>query len=196
MEKVFERAKRIILSPTEALTEVKTESTTVMTLMKEYVVFVAAIPALAQFVGYALVGLPIVGRYPFFRSLMFALFSYVLSLVGVIVVGKVVDLLAPSFNSTKNDLNAFKLAAYSMTPAFVAGIFNLIPSLGVLALLGSLYGIYVLYLGLPVLMGTAEDKRAIYTVATIVVVVIVMVIVTAIAGALAWSGGAGPGRYF
>lgn len=196
MEKIFERAKKIILSPADALTEVKAESTTVMTLMKEYVIYLAAIPAAAQFIGYALVGLPIIGRYPFFRSLLFAIFSYVLSLVGVIVVGKVIDLLAPTFNSTKNDLNAFKLAVYSLTPGFVAGVFNIIPSLGILALLGSLYGIYILYLGLPVLMDTKEDKRAIYTVAVIVVVIIVMFVVSAIAGALAWSGGAGPGRYF
>jgi hypothetical protein len=189
MEKVFERAKKIILSPTEALNAVKFESTTMMTLMKEYVIFVAAIPVIAQFIGYALVGLPVIGRYPLFQSLLFALISYVLSLVGVIVVAKVIDLLAPSFNSTKSDINAFKLAVYALTPGFVAGIFNIIPSLGMLALLGSLYGIYLLYLGLPILMNTSEDKRAIYTVAVIVAVVIVMVVITAVAGALVWSGG-------
>jgi len=65
-----------------------------------------------------------------------------------------------------------------------------------LGLLGSLYGIYVLYLGLPILMGTPDDKRPVYTVAILVVVIIVMVVISAVAGALAWSGGAGPGRFF
>ncbi len=190
MEKVLERAKNIILGPTEALTAVKNETTTVTGLMKEYVIFVAAIPAVAQFLG-----LFLFGHFPFFRSLIFAACSYILSLVGVVVVGKVVDLLAPSFNSTKSDLNSFKLAVYSLTPGFVAGIFSLIPALGMLAFLGSLYGVYVLYIGLPVLMGTPNDKRPIYTVAVIVVVIVVMVIVSAIAGAIAWSGGMRPSLY-
>lgn len=190
MEKVLERAKNIILGPVAALSAVKTESATVTGLMKEYVIYVAAIPALANFLGWTLFG-----HFPFFRSLIFAACSYVLSLVSVVIVGKVIDFLAPSFNSTKNDLNAFKLAVYSMTPGFVAGIFGLIPALAMLSFLGSLYGIYVLYLGLPILMATPDDKRPIYTVAIIIVVVIVMVVISVIAGAIAWSGGMRPSLY-
>ncbi|MFQ5864455.1 MAG: Yip1 family protein [bacterium] len=196
MEKIIERVKSILLSPKDALSAVKTEEMTIAGVMKEYVVFVAAIPAIAQFIGYALVGLPLVGRYNIFRSLIYAAISFVLYLVAVFVVGKVINSLAPTFNAVKNDLNAFKLAVYCWTPAFVAGIFYLIPSLSILAILGALYGFYILSIGIPILMEAPQDKTIAYTLVTIVVTIIIMFVIGAIAGALAWGGGAGPARYF
>lgn len=196
MEKIIERVKSILLSPKDALNAVKTEEMTIVGVMKEYVVFVAAIPAIAQFIGYALVGLPLVGRYNIFRSLIYAAISFVLYLVAVFVVGKVINSLAPTFNAVKNDLNAFKLAVYCWTPAFVAGIFYLIPSLSILAILGALYGFYILSIGIPILMEAPQDKTIAYTLVTIVVTIIIMFVIGAIAGALAWGGGAGPARYF
>jgi hypothetical protein len=79
---------------------------------------------------------------------------------------------------------AMKLAVYSMTPAWVAGIFHIIPALGVLAVLGSLYGIYVLYLGfnLPI-MGTPKEKATGYLVVSVVVMIVLMVVVQVILGA-------------
>lgn len=196
MEKVIERAKSILLSPNEALTSVKTEATTVKDTMKEYVAIIAAIPAVAYFIGYALVGLPFVGRQPIGRTLGFAILYYVLSMAAVIIVGKIINALAPNFNAVKNDLNAFKLAVYAYTPVFVAGIFYVIPSLSILAFLGSLYGIYILYLGIPILMEAPQEKRVAYTVVTLIVAFVVMFVIFAIAGAIAWGGGAGPARYF
>jgi hypothetical protein len=194
MQNVIERVKRIILSPSEALKEVKSEALTISATMKNYVVYLAAIPAIAQFIGYAIVGLPIIGRQNIFRTLIFSILLFVLSLVNVLIVSAVINALAPTFNSVKNNLNAFKLAVYSLTPVFVAGIFNIFPSLGILALLGGLYGIYILYLGFPILMETPQDKTIAYTLTTVVVVIIVSFIVTAIATAIAW-GGSLTGRY-
>lgn len=196
MEKVIERAKSILLSPSEALSSVKTEATTVKDIMKEYVAIMAAIPAVAYFIGYALVGLPFVGRQNVGRTLGFAILYYVLSIVAVFIVGKIINALAPNFNAVKNDLNAFKLSVYAYTPVFVAGVFYIIPSLSILAFLGSLYGIYILYLGIPILMEAPQEKRIAYTVVTLIVAFVVMFVIFAIAGAIAWGGGAGPARYF
>ncbi len=190
MEKIIERVKKIILSPKDALNEVKTEEMTVVGTMKEYVAILAAIPAVAHFVGRALVGHPVFGRENIFRMLIFAAISYVFTLLGVIVFGKIINALAPNFNSNKNDLNAFKLAIYSWTPAFVAGIFNIIPGMQVLSLLGAFYGLYILYIGLPILMETPQEKTLVYTVANVIVSIIVWIIIGAIASALA-LGGAG-----
>ena len=77
-----------------------------------------------------------------------------------------------------------KLAVYSMTPVWIAGIFNLIPALGVLSILGSLYGLYLLYLGFSTpLMGTPKEKVMGYVVVSIVVVIVLMVVVGGILGA-------------
>ena len=194
-QKIIERVKSILLSPKQALEDVQGEDMTISGTMKEYVMILAAIPAIAQFIGSAIIGLPLVGRQNFGRTLIFAALSFGLSLAAVFIVSKVINALAPNFNSVQNNLNAFKLSVYSFTPVFVAGAFNLIPSLSILALLGSLYGIYILYIGLPILMKAPEDKVLVYTVVTLIVCLVVMLIVSFIAGAIAW-GGSGPARYF
>lgn len=189
MDKIFDRVKRILVSPQEALVEVKSETMTVADTMKNYVAYVAAIPAAAWLIG-------LLGRAPFFRAIMYSLLTYAMGLAMVFIFGKVVNALAPHFNSTKNDLNAFKLAMYCYTPGFVAGVFNINPTLSILATLGSLYGIYVFYLGLPVLMETPEDKRIVYTIVTVIVMIIVVVILGSIVTALAWGGQASSFRYY
>ncbi len=181
MERVINRVKQIVLSPEDALSEVKSESMTVAGAMKEYVAIVAAIPAAATFLG-------LIGHANFFRNLIFSAVIYVMGCVSVLIFGKIVDALAPRFSSTKSDLNAFKLSAYAFTPGFVAGVFNINPNLSIFGLLGSLYGIYVFYLGAPVLMQTAEDKKVLYTVACIVAMFVVMAILWSIVTGLVWSG--------
>jgi len=181
MDQVVARAKSILMTPEQALAAVKSEAVGASELMKDYVAVVAAIPAVATFIG-------MIGHMPFFRALFFCAFLYAIGLAGVFIFGKVIDALAPHFNSTKNDLNAFKLAAYCCTPGFIAGVFSINQSLGFLSLLGSLYGIYIFYLGLPVLLDTPEDKRLIFAVVGIVVAGIVMFILMSIASSIALGG--------
>jgi len=190
MEKIIERVKSILLSPKDALTAVKSEEMSIADFMKEYVAILAAIPAVAQFIGLALVGHSVFGRRSFIGTLFYAALFYIFSLVSIFVYSKVIDALAPSFNATKNDLSAFKLTVYAWTPAFVAGIFHIVPGLQVLAMLGALYGIYILYLGLPILMESSEEKTVAYTVVVILVALLTMILISFIAGAIAFGGAA------
>ena len=189
MEKIVERAKNIILNPRKALSDVKSEQMDITSTMKDYVVYIAAVPAVAMFIGRALVGHPLLGRQNFFRSLIYSVLWYVLALVGVFVFSKIINTLAPNFDSVKNELNAFKLVVYAWTPAFVSGAFNIIPALSILALLGALYGLYLLYLGLPLLMETPPEKALTYTIVSIVSGIILMVIINAIAISIAFGAG-------
>ncbi len=195
MDKIIERVKSILLSPKDALTAVKSEEMSVTDFMKEYVAILAAIPAVAQFIGFALVGHSVFGRRSFFGTLFYSALFYILSMVGVFVYSKVIDALAPRFNATKNNSNAFKLTVYSWTPAFVAGVFHIVPGLQVLAMLGGLYGIYILYIGLPILMESPEDKTVAYTIVSLIVGLIFMVIIGSIATVIA-LGSAVPAIYF
>jgi len=189
MDTIIQRVKSIIMDPKGALNAVKSEEMELMPTMKSYVIYLAAIPPVAQFIGRALVGHPLIGRQRFFPTLFFAALSYGLSLVAVIVFTKIINALAPNFNSVKNEINAFKVVIYAWTPGYVAGVFYLIPNLEILALFGSLYGLYILYLGLPVLMETPQDKALGYTIVTIIVGIIVMLVVGAIASAIAFGAG-------
>ena len=76
-----------------------------------------------------------------------------------------------------------KLAVYSMTPAWIAGIFHIIPSLGFLAFLGGLYGIYVLYLGFSTpLMGTPKEKVVNYLVISTVLWIVLFFVIGVLLG--------------
>jgi hypothetical protein len=81
-------------------------------------------------------------------------------------------------------MNALKLVAYSSTAAMVGGIFALIPALGVLTLVASLYSLYLLYLGVPTLMKVPQEKVLAYTAVLVVCAIVVGVIAGTILGAV------------
>ncbi len=81
-------------------------------------------------------------------------------------------------------MKAFKVAAYASTPGWLAGIFAIIPMLAWLALIGALYGLYLLYLGLPRLMRVSEDKAIGYTVLVVVVQIVLYIVVAFVVASL------------
>jgi hypothetical protein len=54
-----------------------------------------------------------------------------------------------------------KLSVYSHTPLWLAGIFLLIPGLNFLLILG-LYGLYLMWVGLPTLMRVPNERSLPY----------------------------------
>jgi hypothetical protein len=108
---------------------------------------------------------------------------FVLSLVAVYVIGLIIDALAPTFGGTRNPIQALKVAAYSSTASWLAGVFALLPGLRVLQILG-LYSLYLLYLGLPVLMKAPQDKAVGYTAVVVIAAIVVTMLVGMVAGGL------------
>ena len=178
---IVQRVQAILLKPREEWPRIKAEPTTIAQLFKSYVLILAAIPAGFQFLGNILVGsrLPLVGvfRWPIGRALGYAVLSYILSIVAVYVFALIVNELAPTFSSTKNMTHALKLAAYSMTPGWLAGILTIVPGLWALSVVASLYGLYILYLGFEApMMETPKDKIPGYMALSIVTVVVLYVV--------------------
>ena len=167
MQKIFERVKQIVLKPKETWEVIAGEDSTLMSLLKEYLLILAAIPALAAFLGRWIVGvrIPFAGvyRFSFSASLLNAIISYVFTIAGVWVLGKVISLLAPNFGAEKNDDGGFKVAVYTYTPILAAGVLYLIPSLSPIVFIAGLYGLYLLYVGLPIVMKSPKEKTMAYT---------------------------------
>jgi hypothetical protein len=181
---IVARVRSIILKPKEEWVRIKAEPATVRGLFRSYIMILAAVPAVSQFLGNILIGrrLPMIGRYrwPIGSALANAILTYVLALAAVYLFALLINALAPSFASTKNMTSALKLAAYSMTPVWVAGVLYIIPGLSSLVLLASLYGLYVLYLGFAAsMMETPKDKVPAYLGISFVVAVVLF-------GVLGW----------
>jgi len=178
---IVQRVQSIILKPKEEWVKIKAEPSTVADLFTSYAVILAAIPAVAQFLGNILVGrrLPVVGlyRWSIGRAFGNAVLSYVFALATVYLFALIINELAPNFGSAKNMTSALKLSVYSMTPGWVAGILYIIPGLWILGILAGLYGLYVLYLGFDTpMMETPKDKVMSYMGVSIVVVIVLYVV--------------------
>ena len=191
---IVSRVQQLILKPKEEWIKIKDEEITIVDLFTSYAMILLAIPAVAQFIGWSLIGrrIPFVGMYRmgvgtgFLRAILF----YILTLVSVYVFGIIINALAPTFSSKTDATAAMKLAVYSMTPAWVAGVLYIIPSLDFLVVLANLYGIYILYLGFVCpLMDTPKDKVLAFMIVSLVVAVVVWVVVALILGAIFAVGG-------
>jgi Yip1 domain len=164
--KLIERAKNICLSPQTEWPKIAEESETTQSLYINYAMILAAIPAVAMILGS-------LGRGMGF-AVGIAIVTYIITLVVVFIASLIVNALAPTFDGTKNPVNALKVVIYSLTPGWLAGVFNVIPLVGgVIVLLASLYGIYLFYLGLSPNMKNPHEKSIGYT-ALVIVCYIVM----------------------
>jgi len=189
---VIQRARDILLKPKETWDVIAGEAASVQSLYVPYVLILAAIGPIAGLIGGQVFGyrfLNVSFHPPLGGAIVSALISYALTLVAVYVVALVIDALAPTFGGQKNRIQALKVAVYSATAGWVAGIFSLLPTLALLgAVVGGLYGLYLLYLGLPRLMKAPEDKAVIYTAVVVVVTILCVFLVSAIVGAFAMQG--------
>lgn len=187
-----ERVTRILKQPKQEWPVIEAEPTDAATLYKSYIVPLAAIPVVCNFIGRVVFGIsvPFVGRYRFGvgEALRMAVFEYIGALLGVFVAAFIVSKLAPTFASRDDQRQALKLVAYASTPVWVAGVLNLIPILSVLIIVAAIYCIYVYYLGVPVMMKTPADKVIPYMVVSVLVIIVVYVVLGMIMG---MAGGAG-----
>lgn len=188
-QKLVERVKAILLQPEKTWEVIDSEPATIGDLYKAYVIPLALIPAVCGLIG-SFFGIGAFG-FHYRPSIPWAISSAVLSfagsLVGVYVMALIVDGLAPSFGGTKNQIQAFKVAAYSWTAAWVAGVFEILPAISWLSILG-LYSFYLLYKGLPRLMKAPADKATSYTVVAVICAIVINAVIMGIAGSVVSLG--------
>jgi hypothetical protein len=180
------RIFNILTKPKEEWPVIANESTDVVTLYKEYVAPLSAIPAICGFLGMTTIGVtvPSMGniRAPIGSAFTELVVGYILALLATYLAALVVNKLAPTFQSGGGIVPALKMVAFSSTAVWVTGIVRVVPALGALVLLAALYGIYLFYLGLPSVMKTPADKVIPYMIVSAVVIVVISVVLTSVAG--------------
>ena len=192
---LVQRVKDILLKPAATWDVIDGERPTVASLYTGYIMPLAAIPAIAQVIGMTVFGagaFGIVVKWSPVTAVVQGLLMYVLSLAMVYVLALIIDGLAPSFGGTKDQNQALKVAAYSYTAGWVAGVFSIFPALSILGLVG-LYSLFLLYVGLPKLMKAPQDKALPYTGVVILVAIVIGIVVMMVLGSVATLTGAGRG---
>lgn len=184
---LVDRVKNILLTPKSEWAVIDGETTTTGNLMKGYVAPLAAIPAVCGLIGTTLF-MGMFGMRMMGFGLVSAIVGYIMSFVAVFIVALIIDALAPTFGGTKNPMKAMQVAAYSFTAAWVAGVFHLIPLVGVIGSLLGLYSFYLMFVGLPILMKSPEDKAIGYVAVVFVITIVVYLVIGAITASVAMVG--------
>src|SRR6185503_2323160 len=194
---IVDRVKNICLRPKDEWAVIAEEPASPGKLITGYVAPLAAIGAVAGLIGRSLVGvtLPFGGtiRVPLSTGIVTSVVTFVMAIVGVFVLSLIINALAPTFNGEKNSTQALKVAVYSYTPAWVAGVLHILPALGALSFLAALYGLYLLYLGLPRLMKSPADKAMGYTAVVVVCAIVLTLVIGAVVGLTTSAGAFGTG---
>lgn len=193
---LVDRVKNILLAPKTEWPVIAGETSSTGELMGGYVAPLAGVAVLCGFVGQSIVGmsLPFVGTYrtPILAGIGVAVFSFAMAFVGIFILSLIINALAPTFGGEKNSAQAMKVAVYSYTPAWIAGILGIIPALGLIGVVISLYGLYLLYLGLPRLMKNPEEKSIGYTAVVVICALVIGFVISLMTGGImALTGGAG-----
>jgi hypothetical protein len=157
------RVIELMTNPRKTWDAIKNEPDQGKELILGYVLLLALIPTTFGFVGNLLFG------EGFLYSLVYAILLLGVFLGSLFVLGLLINTMAPSFGTVRNENAAFKLVAYVSTPVWVAGFLTLIPQLTMLAMLAGFgYAGYLFYLGCQVLMDTPEEKAIKFSIASVV----------------------------
>ena len=189
LNKIIQRARALLVTPRTQWPVIAVEPTTVQALYRDYIVVLAAIPPVAQFVKLCILGTAWHGfriyRLGIGPGLAAAIIQYVASLAALYLLAIIVETLAPNFTGESNRLQALKLVGYSYTASWIAGAALILPGLGgLIGLAGAIYSIYLLYLGLPSMMKVVPERAAGYTAVIVISGLVLSWIIAVLTGDL------------
>jgi hypothetical protein len=177
---------------------IKDERCTIGKCYCSHVLILAAIPALAGYVGTTQVGWSFGGfeahRLTTQSAMQIAILTYLTMLVAVFSLGKAIHWMGQTYGSKQTLPQAIALAAYTATPLWVMGFFFLYPILWINMLIGLpalAYTVYLLYTGVPVMMSVNQERGFLFASAVLAVGLVMLVTVLG-AMAMLWSMGIGP----
>lgn len=193
---IVDRAKNIILKPTDEWNVIATEPATVGGLFTGYAMILAAISLVTGIIFTGALGINAASlgtlgggmALGFSAVAAMAVIGYVLSLITLFLMSLIVNAVSPSFNGRSDMVQSTKLMTYASTPSWVVGLVSWIPILGgLLSFAAIAYVVYLIYLGLQPVLGVPKEKVAGFTVVIVLIYVVLSVIISGIIIGIAFS---------
>jgi hypothetical protein len=163
-----------------------------------HVLILAAIPAISGFIGTTQFGWQIGAGDPVKltteSAALISVLYYLAMLVGVFAIGYMIYWMAGTYGATVALSQCVVLAAYTATPLFLIGVMELYPVLWVNLVVGIValtYTVYLLYTGVPIMMGISEDRGFLFSSAVLAVGLVAFVALLAVT-AILWGMGLEP----
>ena len=192
----------IMLHPANEWKSIREAKSSFKQVFLSHVPFLALIPALASYYGVTQVGFSVGDRDPVKLSTDSAMslcaLTYVALLAGVFILGEFINWMAKTYGAPGSEEERHHagtaLAVCITTPMFLAGIFTLFPSIWLNALamiVASVYSVYLVFEGIPVVMNIDKDRAFLYA-SSVVTVGLVLMVTAMIGTVLLWGLGVGP----
>lgn len=173
------RIRGLLLDPETAWQAVKSESDAIPDLLRKVVFKLAAVPAAAHFLGWWVIA-------GFWGSLARAALFYALSIALVWAVSRIIGLLAAPFGAEEDEPGCFKVAAYSLTPWFLAGALYLVPPLMILVPIAGMAGFFLLTRGLPAVLGVPAERAMSIAILVSIAMFLLFVLIGHLTGGVVW----------
>ena len=168
------RVKGILLEPKKEWHIIKHESISINDMMIKYALILALLPAIAGIIRYSSFGFPISA------AVRFGVLTYALNIGGIFLIAYLMDILAPSFGSTKNYNDSMKTVVFAATPNWIGGIFSGIYIISIISFLAGIYSLFLLYVGMDIVKNPPKEKLTGYFIITILLALAVFIIIGAI----------------
>lgn len=178
-EFILSRAYGLFKNPKSEWEQIRAEKTSIPSILIGYVAPLAAIPPVCDILGRYVFGQRIgeaLERPAFVDAIVNGVVFWLVAIALVGLLGYLINAVAAHFDAEQDDLAAQKVAAYSLTPAFLSGVFSLWPPLWWLSLFALAAMVWLMYRGLPIMMKAPEDRALGYA-ATVTIAAMVSGIV-------------------
>ena len=197
---ILQHALGLMTHPDDEWESIEKEHAPPTTVIFAYTCILAAIAPLCAFYSTTQIGWS-VGDGPNIKlttdsALSLCLLTYVAMLVGVYVLGWMIDWMAETYGGEheNNAASGIALAAYSSTPIFLAGPALLYPAPWfnlIVFVAAALYCCFLMLDGLPIVMHIEKD-RAVFFGGAILACALVILVSTRVGSVLIWSVGFAP----
>lgn len=180
-EFILSRAYGLFRDPKLEWDQIRAEETSVVSLLLGYVAPLTGFFSVCIFIGSVLFD-----HARFDRALIALIVTFIVMTALIYLIGLIIDMTAENFESSRNELAAQKVAAYSFTPFFLSGVLWLWPTtfFMVVSFITVALSAYLLYRGLPPLMKTPAERATAYAVTVCLVGLIAFIVAAILAGCM------------
>lgn len=191
-EIIFSRAYGLFRDPKGEWEQIRAEETNAPSILLGYVAPLAAITPVFGAIGSMVFGNSFGGavvRTAPADVLVGSIVTFIASVALVYFLSLLINAVAETFDGQKDELAAVKVAAYAMTPTFMAGFFSIWPPVALIAgLAGIAMTAFLFYRGLPPLMKVPEDRAQGYTTTVMIAGLIAFIILFGLSGCVTGVG--------
>jgi len=188
----------LLYEPSKEWANISDKKQSISHIYLTYLIFFAAIPPAAAFIGSTYVGWQIgdgdTHTLTTQSALYLSVIAYIAILVAVFVLSAFIQWMAKTYGAKPSLAECVNLTAYSFTPLFLAGFLGAFPILW-LDMLVTLFAIgmsvNLLFKGVPELMGINEEKAFLFSSSILTVAMVSLVGMLAIT-VIFWGSGFSP----